>query len=92
MLPKEYIVKCNNKEECQKVYANFYNDNWICSKYNYIICSPKIKNAQFSDTGIYPDSNCITDFDIDDKFKHLPLFTYKQWLEMKDELKQDNMR
>lgn len=86
-LPEEYIVECDSAEKNREVYANYYNDGYkISSKWNYIICSSKINNAQFKGSGIYPGGHCIC-HTIPETFSSLKIFSFSEWKELVNQQK-----
>lgn len=73
-LPEEYIVKCKNPKEINKVNKYFYGVHYEPeSRFSYVICRKKfiikegvIRGESF-DTVIRPE------------FKHLIVFTFEEW-------------
>ncbi len=96
-LPEEYIVACNNGQECVEVINNFYstNHNYL-SHWNYVTCSSKIRvgGSKFSDSGIYSGGMAITE-SIRPEFSSLPVLTFEKWKNLKEKevvLKENNMK
>lgn len=87
-LPEEYIVACNNGQECTEVLDKFYSTNRGKSyNWKYIICSPKISS-------IYRVSYAVENY-IRPEFSSLPVLTFEKWKNLKEKeyvLKENNMK
>lgn len=75
-LPDEYIVKCGKANKCNEVLTYYYNRrSTIVSDWEYIIC----KNDLNSGSG-----DTIEHY-IRGEYKHLPVFTFEQWEQLKQQ-------
>lgn len=80
-LPEEYIVEVNSNSSAVELLFRYYYKyessigNW---NFKYFICKKSIKQSNNRAGG-----DAIEDY-IKDKYKHLPVFTYEQWLKLKD--------
>lgn len=82
-LPEEYIVECDHETEfVKKTLLHYYN--YKCSdrtwSWKYVVCAKELFKNNSSGC---PKGDAITDT-IQTNFKHLPVFTYEQWLKLKD--------
>jgi len=76
VLPEEYIVECSNVDQCNKVRDYYYNDkSCLSSDWDYVICKKDIKNDLTRSIERY----------IRDEYKHLPIFAFKQWKQIKQQ-------
>ena len=75
MLPEEYIVKCNNAEETYSVEKYYYKDkSEIKAFFEYVICLLSFDKSS---------ADSIETF-IRDEYKHLPVYSFQEWEELKD--------
>ena len=78
-LPEEYIVECTKYEEfAANVAKYYYKDSNMVLSWKYVICS---KDLDGQDSRSRADSENSERYK---EFKHLPVFTYEQWLKLKD--------
>ena len=72
-LPEEYIVQCDDIEECSNVRQSYYKDGYIFKLYyRYLVCSGKEMDNKYYENYIPKD------------YKHLPVFKYNEWKQLKD--------
>ena len=70
-LKEAYIVKCDTKEETQKVLQYIKSEVHTCSHWNYVI-----NHSNYILRDVY--------YTIPESLKHLPILTFSEWQQLKD--------
>ena len=81
ILPKEYIVECNYRSQCEDVISYFYGERReLDCTWKYIICEKELKY------NIDRLEDKLRDKDV----TGLPVFTYEQWEQIKQQTEKLN--
>jgi hypothetical protein len=81
ILPKEYIVECNYRSQCEDVISYFYGERReLACTWKYIICEKELKY------NIDRLEDKLRDKDV----TGVPVFTYEQWEQIKQQTEKLN--